>query len=158
MTVWLTGMYCKEPIFRHDWLFDMNRTTKEDNVEIAEKAKIDRPSFLSRALAFSFIDNFWFSLIEKIPGMPHDSMISNETWNRRIFRSCFFGFCGVRKSKNALIIFLAHLLCDRPLLEKNPRIRPGLLQVIGNEFESDPVKLTVTQSVSYSVSRSIISL
>ena len=155
MTVWLTGMYCKEPIFRHDWLFDMNRTTKEDNVEIAEKAKIDRPSFLSLALAFSFIDNFWFTL-KKFRACH--SMISNETWNRRIFRSCFFGFCGVRKSKNALIIFLAHLLCDRPLLEKNPRIRPGLLQVIGHEFESDPVKLTVTQSVSYSVSRSIISL
>ena len=33
----------------------MNKTTKEDNVEIAEKAKIDRPSFFSRALDFSFI-------------------------------------------------------------------------------------------------------
>ena len=33
----------------------MNKTTKEDNVEIAENAKIDRPSFLSLALAFQFI-------------------------------------------------------------------------------------------------------
>ena len=61
MGKWLTGMYCIEPIFRHDWLFDMNRTTKEDNVDIAEKAKIDRPSFLSRALAFFNIDNFWWT-------------------------------------------------------------------------------------------------
>ena len=48
-------MYRKDPMFRHDWLLDMNKTTKEDNVEIAEKAKIDRPSFFSRALDFSFI-------------------------------------------------------------------------------------------------------
>ena len=61
MVKWLTGMYCIEPIFRHDWLFDMNRTTKEDKVDIAEKAKIDRPSFLSRALAFFNIDNFWWT-------------------------------------------------------------------------------------------------
>ena len=61
MGKWLTGMNCIEPIFRHDWLFDMNRTTKEDNVDIAEKAKIDRPSFLSRALAFFNIDNFWWT-------------------------------------------------------------------------------------------------
>ena len=48
----------------------MNRTTKEDNVEIAEKAKSERPSFLSRALAFLNIDNFWFTLIGKRPGAP----------------------------------------------------------------------------------------
>jgi len=48
----------------------MNRTTKEDNVEIAEKAKSERPSFLSRALAFFNINNFWFTLIGKRPGVP----------------------------------------------------------------------------------------
>ena len=55
----------------------MNRTTKEDNVEIAEKAKSERPSFLSRALAFLNIDDFWCTLIGKRPGAPYWQMSSD---------------------------------------------------------------------------------
>ena len=77
MVKWLTGMYCIEPIFRHDWLFDMNRTTKEDKVDIAEKAKIDRPSFLSRALAFFNIDHFWWTPYRQTSGHDSEGFLKN---------------------------------------------------------------------------------